>query len=145
YHDLEARLGALQVFELAAPDEIRARRQPDLLGHRLLRVGDVTAEVAIANVDKDVGRKPRILCADAGCSLGQTNVGYLAERDGPDAPGQPDQHILGDRLWVRAQVARIADRDRITFAALDGRRDRLGAERDGHHVLHVRDHEAVAR
>ena len=46
---------------------------------------------------------------------------------------------------IAAVVARIADADGVALAALDGRGHRLGAERHGDHVLHVADHQPVAR
>ena len=59
--------------------------------------------------------------------------------------GQRDEHLGGDRLRVAAQFARIADAHRVALAAFDRRRHRFGAERGGDHVLHVGDHQAVAR
>ena len=65
HDDLEPRLGALQIFELAAPGGVIAGRELHLRGHRLLRVGDVAAEIAVAQIDIDVGGELRVLGADA--------------------------------------------------------------------------------
>ncbi len=63
--DLEPRLGPLEIFELPAPGRVIARREAHLLRHGLLRVGDVAAEIAVAEIDVDVDRKLRVLGADA--------------------------------------------------------------------------------
>ena len=65
HHDLQPRFGALVIFELAAPRRVIARREIDFGRHRLLRVGDIAAEIAVAQIDKDVERKLRVLGADA--------------------------------------------------------------------------------
>ena len=65
HDDLEPRLGALQIFELAAPGGVITRRKLHLTCNRLLRVGHIAAEVAVAQIDIEVSHELRILCADA--------------------------------------------------------------------------------
>ena len=112
-------------------------------GHRLLRVGDVAAEIAVAEIDVDVDGELGVLGADGGRPLRQAHLGDLAERHGA-AVGDRDQHLGRDRLRIAAEVARIADADGVALAALDRGGHRLGAERHGDHVLHVADHQPIA-
>jgi hypothetical protein len=48
-------------------------------------------------------------------------------------------------LGVAAQIARIAQIDAVTLATFNGRRNRLAAEGRRDCVLHIADHETVAR
>ena len=57
-------LGALHVLELPAPGEEIARREADLFAHGILRLGDIAADVALADVDEDVDGEQRVLGAD---------------------------------------------------------------------------------
>ena len=66
HDDLQARLGPLQVLELAAPLDVGARRELHLVGDRLPGLGDVAPEVASRDVDEDVDRELPVLRADRG-------------------------------------------------------------------------------
>ena len=55
HDDLELGDGALHVLELAAPRHVGAGREFDLFIDRLARLGDVGADVAVTDVDVDVG------------------------------------------------------------------------------------------
>ena len=65
HHDLEPRLGALEIFELTAPGDVVARRELNLARHRLTRLGNVAAEVPVAQVDEDVERELSVLGTNA--------------------------------------------------------------------------------
>ena len=65
HHDLQARLGALVILELAAPGRVIAGWEINSSRYRLLRVGDIAAEVAVAQIDKDVKRELGVLGTDA--------------------------------------------------------------------------------
>src|SRR5262245_28736144 len=54
YYHLQASLGALEIFELTAPDQVAAGRQLDLLGNRPLRIGDIAAEIPVADVYENI-------------------------------------------------------------------------------------------
>ena len=79
-------------------------------------------------------------------------VGPARQLDGRDlaqrhrsAARHRHENVMRDRLGIAAQIARIADIDAVAFAALDRRGDGLAAERRRNRVLHVADHQAVAR
>ena len=114
------------------------------LVHRLSRIGNVATEITIADVDEDVRGELGVLGADTGRTLRQLDVSDLAERHRA-AVRQRHQNVLGDRLRIRAQIARIADRDGVAFTAFHRGCDGFGAKRHRHHVLHVGDHQTVAR
>jgi hypothetical protein len=42
---------------LAAPGDVVAGRKLNACGHNLLPIGDVAAQVTVADIDKDVGRE----------------------------------------------------------------------------------------
>ena len=125
HDDLEPRLGTLQILELAAPGRVVARRELHLACYRLLRVGDIAADIAVAKIDIDVGGELRILGADAGWPLREAHLGDLAERHRAAVRQGRDQHLAGDGLGVAAVVAGIADADGVALAALDGGGHRL--------------------
>ncbi len=62
----------------AAPGDVIAGREFHLRRHRLLRVGHVTADIAVAQVDIDIGGKLRVLGADGGWPLGEFHLGHFA-------------------------------------------------------------------
>src|ERR1700735_3970386 len=62
----QPRFGTLQIFELATPGDVIAGRKLYARGHGLLRIGDVAAQVTVADVDKDVRRELAVLGADRG-------------------------------------------------------------------------------
>src|SRR6185295_20144156 len=80
HHDLQASFSALEVFELAAPDQVSAGRELHLFSHRLLRCGDITTEVAITDVDEDIGRQFCILGANAVGNIDKLDVRDFAQR-----------------------------------------------------------------
>ena len=106
HHHLQAGFGALEVFELAAPDQVGAGRELHLLGHRLLRVGDVAAEVAVADVDEDVGGELGVLGADAGGALREPDVGDLAQGHRAAAVAAPPARPW---RWIAGRSADRAD------------------------------------
>ncbi len=75
--------------------DVIAGREIDLGGHRLLRLGDIAAEIAVAQIDEDIERELRVLGADARGALRQADLGHLAERHRA-AARQRDQHFGGD-------------------------------------------------
>jgi hypothetical protein len=66
HHDLEPRRRPLQILILAAPHQIGAGRKLDAGVHGLLGVGDVTADVAVPDIDIDVDRELAVLGPDRG-------------------------------------------------------------------------------
>src|SRR6185369_3539049 len=80
HDDLEFLDGAFHVFKLAAPGGIGAGREFDLRVDRLPRLGDVGADVAVADIDVDVGREQRVFGTDGRGAGGDLNFGKLAER-----------------------------------------------------------------
>ena len=114
------------------------------LVHRLLRVGNVAAEITVADVDEDVGRELGVFGADASRALRELDIGDFAQRHRA-AIWKRHQNVLCDGLRIGTQIARIADSDGVAFPALHRGGDWLGTERHRHHVLHVGDHQAVAR
>ena len=102
-------LGALQIFELAAPFDVIAGRQLHLLARpRAARLGDIAAEIAAVHIDIDVGDELRVLGADA--SAVPASARHRATwPSGTMAPlMRRHQHLRGDRLRIVAQIARIA-------------------------------------
>ena len=77
-------------------------------------------------------RALRVLAVIAGGTRGR-----MAQRRG-------DEHAL-ERVEVVAEIARVADADRVTLAAFDGRGDGLAADGRFDDVVHVADAQAVAR
>ena len=112
--------------------------------HGALRVGHVAAEVAVANVDVDVGRQLSVLRADRGWSPCGRHLGNFAQWHGA-AGWHRHQDFVGDSLGIVPQVARISHVDREPLPPLDRRRHGLAAERRRDGVLNVLDHDAVAR
>src|SRR5205814_5550638 len=119
-----------------------AGRKPDAGRHRLLRLGDIAAEIAVTNVNEDVTRKLAVLGADRRRPLGEPDRGDFAQRHRA-AVRQRHQHVAGDRLWAAAQIARIAHIDGVALAAFDRGGDRIAAERGRDHVLNVTDDETI--
>ena len=140
---MQAGLGAFQVFELAAPRDVGAGRKLDLRGHRFLRVGDIAANIAVAEIDEDIDRELCVLGADAGGTLGKVHLGDLTERHRA-AVARRDQHLGRNRLRIAAVVARVTDADGVALAPLDRGGDGLAAERRRDRLLQIADREAVA-
>ena len=87
--------------------QIDARRKLHLLGHRLPRVGDVAAKVAVADVDVDVGGelwRSRCGCWSAPCV--ELDVGDLAQRHRAAVLGSDTRTSLRDGLRIGTQIAR---------------------------------------
>ena len=131
HDDLQPRLGALQVLELAAPGDVVARREAHLFGDRLLRVGDVAADVAAAEVDVDVDR--RAARSRCGCWPGpvdEPDRGDLARaaRSPPSGVGDRAPRVA-IACGSERKLARIAHVDGVALAAFDGGGHRLAAER----------------
>ena len=57
------QFSTLEIFELAAPDQMCAGGELPLCSHRFPRCGDIAYSVAVKNVDEDVGRQLGILGA----------------------------------------------------------------------------------
>jgi Cu/Ag efflux pump CusA len=55
YDDLQPRLGAFEILELAAPGDVIAGWELDLARHRFLRIRHVAAEIAVAQIDEHSG------------------------------------------------------------------------------------------
>ncbi len=134
----------LHVLELTAPGDVIARRELNLVGHRLACPGDVAADVAVADVDVDVRREQAVLGADALRALGDDDLGELAERDHPTVHHR-HQYLACDLLRVGTHFARVAHGDTVAFATFDGGGHHLAAERRADHVLQLADRQAVAR
>ena len=81
-----------------------------------MRVSDIAADIAVANVDKNVGRQQRIFRADTGWPLHQFYFRQLSQRNHGSSHGR-HQHLRGDGLRIAAQFARIADGDIKTLTA----------------------------
>ena len=145
HHDLQPGLGAFEIFELAAPHEIGAGR------HLHLLVRPPSAHRRRSRRDRGRGcrRRCRSRAWRSRCGCWWRPGVSLMSATSPSGTvppfGKRHQHVLGDRLRIGAQIARIADRDRVAFASLDRGGDRLGAKRRRDHVLHVGDHQTVAR
>ena len=103
HDDLQARLGPLQVLELAAPLDVGAGRELHLVRDRLPRLGDIAAEVAAGDVDEDVDRELAVLGADRGRAAGELDLGHLAERHGA-AAGQRHLHLAS--RWPAGSLRR---------------------------------------
>src|SRR3546814_3766777 len=52
HHQFEPLGGALHVLELPGPDDAVTRRQRDLLGNHLLRLGDKTTDIGGIEIDR---------------------------------------------------------------------------------------------
>src|SRR5574343_926846 len=64
HDDLQLGDGAFHVLELAAPGDVGAGGEFDLLVDRLPRLGDIEAYVAVADIYVDVGREQRVFGAN---------------------------------------------------------------------------------
>ena len=109
----------------------------------MLRLGDVAAEIAIADVDVDVGGQLPILGPDRCRPPGRSNLGDFSQRHCA-AGRHGDQNVVGDGLRIFPQIARIAHVDAESLAALDRRSHGLAAEGGRDDVLDVLNHDAVA-
>src|SRR5262249_24875002 len=77
-----------------------------------------------------------IFGADAGGPLLWSDLRYLPKRDGA-APRNRNQDLSGNGFRVAAKIPRVSQANCVSFAAFDGRRYRLGAERARNHVLDI--------
>ena len=112
--------------------------------HRLLRIGDVTADIAIADVDVDVGSQLPVLGSNRRGPTRRGNLGDLSQRHGASG-GHGDQDIGGNGLGIFPEIARVAHVDAEALAAFYGGGDRLAAERGCNDVLNVLHHDAITR
>ncbi len=64
HHNFQARGRALEIFKLPAPHHVGARRKLDARLHRLLGVGDVSAKIAVADINIDIDGELAVLGAD---------------------------------------------------------------------------------
>src|SRR5262249_55096874 len=143
-YDLEARGRALEILILAAPHHVVALWKLNVRLHRALCIGDVAAEVAVADVDIDVGRQLSVLSPD-GCRPARWRDGSdLAERDGA-AGRHRHQDVARDCLRIVTKIAGITHVHGEALSSFYGRRHALAAKRSRDRVLHVLDHDAVAR
>ena len=55
YTHLDVYKRQLHILELTTPGNVVARWELDLLGHRLLRIGDVAADIPVSDVDINIG------------------------------------------------------------------------------------------
>src|SRR5229473_3187770 len=106
--------------------------------------GTKVFSLAVADIHENVDGELAVLGPDRGRAARQLDRGDLTKRDSP-AAWQGHQHVSRDRLRIAAQIARIAQIDAIALTTLYGRGNGLAAEggRDG--ILHITDHETVAR
>src|SRR3546814_2599781 len=73
HHQFEPLGGALHVLELPGPDDAVTRRQRDLLGNHLLRLGDKTTDIGGIEIDVNPGIRTRVLALDRG-QIGRAHV-----------------------------------------------------------------------
>src|SRR6267142_4481229 len=144
HHDLQTRRRALEILELSAPYDVGARRKLNARLHRLLRVGDVAAEIAVADIDIDVHGKLPVLGADRGRATRRRNLGDLPERHGT-AGRHWDQDVIGDALRIVAEIPRVTHVDADALAAFHGGGHGLAAKRGADDVLDILNHDAIAR
>src|SRR4029453_7746908 len=135
YDHLEPRLGPLQIFKLPTPDRVIARWKCDLAGDGLLCIGDVAADVAVANVDIDVGGKLRVFGSNARRTLGEAHVRDLAEWYRATI-WQWNEHLIGNGFLIATIIPRIANADGIALPSLDRSSHGLRTECHGNHALH---------
>jgi len=126
-HHLQLLDRTLHVLELATPGQEVARLQFDLFGYGALRVRDVAADVAPADVDEYVDRQQCILGADGGWPLAHDQLCKLAERH-HTAVHHRYQHVARNAVRIGAQFTRITNPDAKALPALDGRGDHVAAE-----------------
>ena len=101
-------------------------RERPLPRHRLLRLGDVAAEIPPCDVDEDVNSELTVLRPDRGRASRQLDPRDVAERNRA-AARQCDLNVPRDSVGVGTEFPRIADDDGIPLPTFDGRRHRLGA------------------
>ena len=112
--------------------------------HRLLGIGDVATEIAVADVNVDIGGQLSVLGPDRGRATRRLDPGDLPERHRA-AGRHRHQDVVANGLRIVPEVPRVAHVDAEAPAAFHGRSHRLAAERGGDDVLDVLDHDAVAR
>ena len=78
HDDRQARLGLLQLLELAGPVDAIAGRQLHVLGDARLRLGDRAAEIAAADAEFDRDEALVALVIDVGGAGIERDVGKLA-------------------------------------------------------------------
>ena len=144
HHDLQARGRALEIFVLAAPHHVVARRKLDAGLHCALRLCDIAAEVTVTDVDIDIVRQLSIFGPDRIRPARRRHLRDLAERH-RSAGRHRHQHFASDGLRIFAEIAGVAHVDGEALPAFHRRGHGLSAQRRCDRVLNVLDHDAVAR
>ena len=147
HDDHQALLGAQHVFVLAAPEDVVAAGQLDLaLGDGLVDGAhghlDVGADVDALHIHVNPGVGHGGLALDAHRGADGLDLGQLAERH--LRAGGRGHDDLAQGAEVLAEIAAVAQVDRVALQALDRGGQRHAAQGDFQHVLHVAHGEAVA-
>ena len=126
------------------PDQETAYPGGSLTGaaHRRLHVVDDRAEVPAAHVDVDPARKARVLAAQHRRTLVDRDSGDVLQQQLGALVGHERQ--LAQTLQGIADLARVADIDRIALAALDHLADVVAADGGRDDGLNVGDRETEA-
>ena len=140
--DLEPLAHPQHVLELAAPLQRIARRQLQLVAHRLLRLVDVAADVLARKVHVHVARHHAILVPDHRRAERDVDVGDGSQRNLGARHGR-DQHPL-ELLQIVAVIAGVAHVHAVAFRPLNGGGDVLPADSRHDNHLGVLDGQPVA-
>ena len=78
---MKALLNTLHIFELAAPDQLVARRECEVLLDRFLGIGDITSDVAFRGIkiNGHIAGKSSVFITDHGGPGYQRDVGQLSQ------------------------------------------------------------------
>ena len=135
HHDCHPVARALVVLELAGPLEPDPCREHDLLGDHLARLVDVVHQRTIGDVDEHEADELARLAANEGRTHRELEGRDLGEGD-LAAVRRLDQHPL-EGGGVLAELARVADVDRVALPAFDGLRDVQPADRRLDDLVHL--------
>ena len=149
HDDEQPLLGAQHVFVLAAPENVVAGRQLDLAGgdggvHGVHGVLDVGAHVNAVDVHINPVVRHGALGLDGHRAVHDFDVGEFAERN-LRAGRRGNDDVALERIQIGTEIAVVTQIDGVALQTFHGRRQRHSAERDGQHVLHVADGQAVTR
>ena len=164
HHEAQALPGGHQIFELAAPIQPAPRRERHLGRDLLLGVGDKRAEVAAADIGLHHNAAFAVFAADLvgafgdlePCHLSQGNVGRTvgAGSSGPQGGGAHRLATIllmwqgnaqrGQGVEILAQGLRQAHHQGEAPVAFKHQPRLPSAHGNRHHVLHIRDVQAIA-
>ena len=115
-----------------------------MIAHSLLRIGNITADIAVANIDENVSRQQCILRTNTRRTLHQLDLRQLTQRN-HRAAHRGNQHLRRDGLRIAAQFARITDRHIKALTAFDRGGDHLPAQRNRNNLEQITDRQSIAR